>query len=128
MQRSVRVNAFGATRRRIPDISMHPTRPFTLETPEDSGDDISFPTLDSPPTGPSRGDLGPCLYFGPRGERCSRRAVRDGFCAVHQPGATPLKSATPAAKIIAAIAALIGMLTPFISDIVRAILRWLHTH
>jgi hypothetical protein len=28
-------------------------------------------------------NYGPCLYFGPRGERCERRATATGFCARH---------------------------------------------
>jgi hypothetical protein len=28
-------------------------------------------------------NYGPCLYFGPRGERCERRATVTGFCARH---------------------------------------------
>ena len=32
------------------------------------------------------GDQGPCLYFGPQGQRCDRPAIADGFCARHLPG------------------------------------------
>src|SRR6202008_830858 len=31
-------------------------------------------------------DLGPCLYFGPPGQRCDRRASKDGFCSRHHAG------------------------------------------
>ena len=47
-------------------------------------------------TGKNRNDQGPCLYFGPQGQRCSRPAIANGFCARHmpaqlssQPGCTP---------------------------------------
>ncbi|HVB99690.1 MAG TPA: DUF5763 domain-containing protein [Candidatus Dormibacteraeota bacterium] len=26
---------------------------------------------------------GPCLYLGPRGQRCDRPALENGFCALH---------------------------------------------
>src|SRR5271155_4700638 len=31
---------------------------------------------------------GPCLYFGPQGQRCARPALEGGFCAQHGPGTT----------------------------------------
>jgi hypothetical protein len=31
------------------------------------------------------GDQGPCLYFGPQGQRCDRPAIANGFCARHLP-------------------------------------------
>ncbi len=31
------------------------------------------------------GDQGPCLYFGPQGQRCDRPAIASGFCARHLP-------------------------------------------
>ncbi len=30
-------------------------------------------------------DQGPCLYFGPQGQRCDRPAIANGFCARHLP-------------------------------------------
>jgi hypothetical protein len=30
-------------------------------------------------------DRGPCLYFGPQGQRCDRAAIANGFCARHLP-------------------------------------------
>jgi hypothetical protein len=33
----------------------------------------------------SSGDQGPCLYFGPQGQRCDRPAIANGFCARHLP-------------------------------------------
>jgi hypothetical protein len=31
------------------------------------------------------GDQGPCLYFGPQGQRCDRPAIANGFCGRHLP-------------------------------------------
>jgi hypothetical protein len=31
------------------------------------------------------GDQGPCLYFGPQGQRCDRPAIANNFCARHLP-------------------------------------------
>jgi len=33
----------------------------------------------------SSADQGPCLYFGPQGQRCDRPAIANGFCARHLP-------------------------------------------
>jgi len=33
----------------------------------------------------SSGDQGPCLYFGPQGQRCDRPAIANGFCPRHLP-------------------------------------------
>ena len=81
---------------------------------------------------PKPGDQGPCLYLGPQGQRSGRRALRDGFCAAHMPGASATPSAntpaTPSKKIIAAFIAISGLLWPLLSDVVREILRWLHAH
>src|SRR5580704_2324985 len=74
---------------------------------------------------PAPGDQGPCLYFGPRGERCGRRAVRDGFCTAHLPGATvsaTAKNTTPSKKILAVLIAISGLLWPLLADVVREIL------
>jgi hypothetical protein len=86
-------------------------------------------------------DQGPCLYFGPSGERCHRRALRDGFCAAHLPATPSQLAATDATagptaekpyrrtvKIVSALIALLGFLAPLLDNIVREILRWLHSH
>jgi hypothetical protein len=86
-------------------------------------------------------DQGPCLYFGPSGERCDRRALRDGYCAAHLP-AQPSQQAASAAstgptaekpyqrtvKVVSVLAALVGFLAPLLENIIREILRWLHSH
>jgi hypothetical protein len=73
------------------------------------------------PTAPQ--DLGPCLYFGPAGERCDRRAVQDGFCSKHQPGAKPLVSSSKPTKVMAAAIAIIGILLPYLIDLLRELAR-----
>ena len=86
-------------------------------------------------------DQGPCLYFGPSGERCDRRALRDGYCAAHLPeqpsqlsptadstGPTAEKPYQRTVKVISVLAALLGFLAPLLENIIREILRWLHSH
>jgi hypothetical protein len=71
-------------------------------------------------------DQGPCLYFGPAGQRCDRRAVADGFCARHAKGAS-LNEATVTLsprKVIAILAAGVA-LWPILADLIRAILRYI---
>ncbi len=74
----------------------------------------------------SASDEGPCLYLGPAGQRCYRRAVKDGFCAEHQPGASMRKKLGKKSKLMAAIAAVGGALWPYIYDFVHQLLRILH--
>jgi hypothetical protein len=90
------------------------------------------------------GDQGPCLYFGPQGQRCDRRAVANGFCRRHlpaqldqsarfgaaspeQPGVTS-PSSKPFARVIAVGIAIFAALWPVIADLLREIFRWIHAH
>jgi hypothetical protein len=71
------------------------------------------------------GSLGPCLYLGPRGERCSHPAVEGGYCTKHSgaPAAgSPVRSYT---RVLAATLALIVVIWPYVSDLVRDLFRWL---
>jgi len=73
---------------------------------------------------PQRIDYGPCLYLGPAGQRCNRRAAEGGFCPQHTPGAksemAPGKSGTRRAiAIMAALAALLPWLTDLIRELIR---------
>ena len=93
----------------------------------------------SPNTGKKLGDQGPCLYFGPQGQRCSRPATANGFCARHTP-AQAEQSASPGAALPSAgrkprivalgLAALVffDYFWPIISEVVREIIRLTHTH
>jgi hypothetical protein len=69
---------------------------------------------------------GPCLYLGPAGQRCYRRAVTDSFCAQHQPGATAIKRVAKPAKWVAAIAGMLGVLWPYIYDFLHELFRIFH--
>jgi hypothetical protein len=101
-------------------------------------------------TGKNRNDQGPCLYFGPQGQRCSRPAIANGFCARHtpaqlgqpgelgqsakgssatypRPGGAALGS-RPLGRIIAIGIAIFAALWPVVADLLREIFRWLHAH
>jgi hypothetical protein len=71
-------------------------------------------------------DEGPCLYLGPAGQRCYQRALKGGFCAEHQPGATARRGIGKRSKIVAAIVGIAGALWPYIYDFVRELMRILH--
>jgi hypothetical protein len=73
------------------------------------------------------GGQGPCLYLGPVGQRCSRPALAGGFCAKHRTGALEKKRSNPS-RVVVAIAAIAGVLWPILLDLIREILRWIHTH
>jgi hypothetical protein len=95
-------------------------------------------------TSKNRNDQGPCLYFGPQGQRCSRPAIGNGFCARHipsqlgqpaklgaasyaRPGAAALGS-RPLGRIIAIGIAIFAALWPVVADLLREIFRWIHAH
>ena len=82
-------------------------------------------------TATTQPNLGPCLYFGPAGERCDRRAVEDGFCARHQQSragwsaaATPLSIPQVTKRAVGA-AGIIAVLWPILADLIREIIRLL---
>lgn len=79
-----------------------------------------------PSSAPSQSDQGPCLYLGPAGQRCNKRAVAGGFCAAHQPGATTRANTAKRSKVVAAIVGILGALWPYIYDFVHALLRMFH--
>jgi len=75
--------------------------------------------------------LGPCLYFGPAGERCDRRAVEDGFCASHQQSragwtaASSSLSVPQVTKRAVGAAGILAVLWPILADLIREIIRLL---
>jgi hypothetical protein len=73
------------------------------------------------------GNWGPCLYLGPSGQRCAKPALEGGFCAVHSHGS---EAAGPPnrKRVLAAVAAITGILWPYVDDVVREIIRWMHSH
>jgi hypothetical protein len=70
-------------------------------------------------------DHGPCLYLGPAGQRCSRRALQGGFCGLHQPGARRLVGSTAGAKRVAAVIGALVALLPWLGDLIREVIRLL---
>jgi hypothetical protein len=70
---------------------------------------------------------GPCLYFGPRGQRCSRPAVQNCFCAQHQPGSLQAV-ARNLPRIVATVIAILIAIWPVIADFLRIIFRWMESH
>ncbi|MGH9714691.1 MAG: DUF5763 domain-containing protein [Candidatus Acidiferrales bacterium] len=76
--------------------------------------------------------FGPCLYFGPAGQRCSQRATANGFCARHQPDSRFLRESggiRPAApllspKRVGVIFTILALLWPVLADIVRELIRF----
>jgi hypothetical protein len=77
---------------------------------------------------PDDADQGPCLYLGPNGQRCDRRALEGGFCASHRPGAISLPKAAVSKRKLAAILGALGILWPFLADLVREIMRFIRSH
>src|SRR5580658_1956116 len=76
---------------------------------------------------PSLEDHGPCLFLGPAGQRCARRALDGGFCTVHQPGGIAKITSAPG-RILAATVTIAVLLWPYIADLVREIFRWMAAH
>src|SRR5271170_1650542 len=94
-----------------------------------SADDVTAgaQTLSSS-TRDSNSDQGPCLYLGPNGQRCDRRALAGGYCASHRPGGISLPKIALTKRTLAAIAAASWFLWPYLGEVVREIVRWMHSH
>jgi hypothetical protein len=92
--------------------------------------DLSEPETGADPTETlAPGPQGPCLYLGPQGQRCARPAIEGGFCARHQPGAIkPAPGRRGLPQIVGAGIGILAAMWPIIFDVVRAILRWIHSH
>jgi hypothetical protein len=90
--------------------------------------DPGFTPGDIPPevlVEPSRNlDLGPCLYLGPAGQRCDRRAVEGGFCSRHQPGAIREALRTQVPRRTLAVIGVLAVLWPVLADLVRELIRF----
>ncbi len=99
------------------------------ETWDASGSDetAGLHTL-SPALGDKDADQGPCLFLGPNGQRCGRRALAGGYCATHRPGAISLPKVALTKRTLAAIAAASWFLWPYLGEVVREIIRWMHSH
>jgi hypothetical protein len=68
---------------------------------------------------------GPCLYLGPGGQRCARPAVEGGHCRKHHVDPSLRESARSYARVIAATVALVIIVWPYISELLRDLIRWL---
>ena len=80
------------------------------------------------PTAPvAAGDLGPCLYLGPAGQRCGRRALEGGFCGRHQPDTGEFRGLSAAQISRRGVAAfgLLAVLWPVLADLIRELIRLL---
>ncbi len=77
--------------------------------------------------GAAGGDQGWCLYLGPAGQRCSRRAVEGGYCELH-PGGAAARGVANRSRALAALLGIIGVLWPLVADLVREVVRWIHSH
>jgi hypothetical protein len=89
-----------------------------LEIPEEI-ESASVAQVGQPPA------HGPCLYFGPQGERCSRPALAGGYCARHHSDPTFRSPGRNYTRVLAATIALVLIVWPYVSDLVRELVRWL---
>src|ERR1700688_2241161 len=96
------------------------TWPSSADAESTEGQALYLPTSDSNP------DQGPCLYLGPKGQRCDRRALAGGYCASHRPGGISLPKITLTKRTLAAIAAASWFLWPYLGEVAREIIRWMH--
>jgi hypothetical protein len=120
--------------------TLHPFGPPDLRPPLDGSEDREAEEGLSERSGSlaATGQFGVCLYLGPRGQRCGKAALANGFCASHktslvaqvaaastqdQAEPNPAKDRT---RAFAAILGLIGVLWPVISEVARAIISFLH--
>ena len=73
-------------------------------------------------------DLGPCLYLGSAGQRCTSRATASGFCRRHQPDVNvpgvPADTPLLSPRRVGAIFTILALLWPLLADIVRALIRY----
>jgi hypothetical protein len=125
MERFVTVNDFpGSTAANRP-FNPHPVRDFGADSgPATAGGDWEINGSTNPAA--KNYDQGPCLYLGSKGQRCSNPASAGGFCAKHQPGGA--KAATGTASRLAAGIGILAAMWPVLADVLREVLRWIHSH
>jgi hypothetical protein len=119
--------------------TMHPTGAFELRPPDYADESLNAP-LGGAGANSGKGDYGTCLYFGPNGQRCERRALASGFCGRHANSAAPrmieaadagaagTREDGPKARVraAAAVLGLLGVLWPLVAEIIKAILSFLN--
>jgi hypothetical protein len=144
MERNVRVNAGSGSRPESlasdedsgwePIAGIHgewQTQPV-VSPPSRSGSSYPKP-IATKPASKGQADEGPCLYLGPAGQRCDRRATKACFCAAHQPKASDqllpqslFSSFTITPKKIAALFIALAMLWPELVKALSALMRLFH--
>ena len=138
MDRDVRVNAtdtcLGLYRPNEPKMDSKPLRQGVpmddVADPSEYG--AASPAKSGAPLSPAptnaRGSdtAGPCLYLGPAGQRCERRALEGAFCGVHQPGGIAGKIGNPG-RVLAAALTIAVLLWPYLEELVHEIIRWKHS-
>lgn len=131
MERSETVNAEPVRLQNTSIFSVRPAADYgapdaasTLQAPQPKPQPIPTPIRAKVTSQAS--DQGPCLYLGPAGQRCERRAASGGFCQWHQPGAPRVKVVNSAAryeKRLAAIIAILAALWPLLMDFLHALAK-----
>jgi len=128
MELGVSVNAPSASASRPADGRMSPGEWSEIQA-EDSLRTAQGTTIpEGLPGRVSESPRGSCLYFGPAGQRCNRPALRGGFCARHQPGTVLDAPAKRLPRRTAAVLALLAAIWPLVADLVRELMRWIHSH
>src|ERR1700678_2621518 len=125
--------------------TMHPVGTVDLRPPDFKGSEGPAEAISGALAG-AQGSYGACLYFGPRGERCTRRALASGFCSRHRAkgtgahaGAGLVSSVAQAeqdfevqkrrfVKVVFSLLGFAAVLWPIIADAIRAILALLRGH
>ncbi len=100
--------------RKTPSSEGFSANPSDQPIPKPSVQNCAFPS-----------DFGPCLYFGPAGQRCDRRATRDGFCQRHQPRMPTISAPFLTPKKLAAFLIALAMLWPELTRFLSALARLL---
>jgi hypothetical protein len=97
--------------------------------PDIQSEKVQFPSAQSKSAQFSRAQSASrsfCLYFGPRGERCYKSALDNGFCSLHQPNPSPTalrNEARARTRKTVAVGGIIAVLWPLIEEILRQIFR-----
>lgn len=125
MERFVTVNDFSGSTGAVRPFNPHPVRDSSTEFRPTLADAGWQPAASATPAA-KRSDQGPCLYLGPKGQRCANPAIAGGFCDRHQPS-----GAEATAGNVSRFAAGIGILAamwPLLADLLRVVFRWIHSH
>ncbi|MFZ0084599.1 MAG: hypothetical protein WA211_08980 [Candidatus Acidiferrales bacterium] len=126
MARFVTVNDFPGSKAAggpfDPDLEANPGGEFDAARP-----DAAWQAAGSTLADGTRQNQGPCLYLGPSGQRCSNAATVGGFCTRHQPGEASTVS-RGVSRLAAAGIGILAVMWPVLADLLREVLRWIHSH